>query len=187
MPAYKFTREGIITRQEMEETLAKTNKLWLKALVSFLYVFGVRISEALRLKKEDFVVEGDKLVVTVPLLKKRTSGPFTNPTHILKADLNTPFVNYIVEWINQRQPGEFMWPLGRTWASVRKKAWMYIKELNPNVSPHIFRHTRLTKLALRGATGPDLMDWAGWSDLRPATKYLHAAGKLAEKFSDKLD
>jgi len=64
---------------------------------------------------------------------------------------------------------------------------MEIKKLNPKVSPHVFRHTRLTKLALRGATGPDLMDWAGWTDIRPAAKYLHAAGKLAEKFADKID
>ena len=188
MPRYKFTREDIISQQEMEETLAKTDKLWLKALISFLYVFGVRISEAIRLRRRDFAIEGDKLTVNVGVLKKRTSsGPFKEAYHILRVNLNTPFVNYITEWMNQRQPDEFMWPLGRTWAGARKRAWMCIKELNPNMSPHVFRHTRLTKLALKDATGPDLMDWAGWADLRPAARYLHLAGKLAEKFSDKID
>lgn len=188
MPRYKFTRDDVISAEEMEETLSRTPKLWLKALISFLYIFGPRIIEALRLEKRDFRVDGDKLIVRIGVVKRRQSGPFEDTPHILQVSLNTPFMEHVLAWLEQvEDPEELVWPLGRTWSTACWRAWMEIKKLNPKVSPHVFRHTRLTKLALRGATGPDLMDWAGWTDIRPAAKYLHAAGKLAEKFADKID
>jgi integrase len=47
-----------------------------------------------------------------------------------------------------------------------------LKALNPNLSPHAFRHSRLQDLADRGTTPWELRDWAGWRDTRPAETYV---------------
>lgn len=188
MPRYTFQREEILSQREVAGMIAKAKKSWLKALVAFCYIFGPRITEALRLKRRNFSVEGNNLIVNIGVLKRRQAGPFKDMPHLLRADLKTPFIDHLLTWVKKiEKPDDLVWPLARTWAYARWRAWHEIKRLNPNCSPHIFRHTRLTKLALKEASGPDLMDWAGWADMRPAARYLHAGGKLAGKYADKID
>ena len=70
---------------------------------------------------------------------------------------------------------------------TRQNAWFKIKQVAKDVSPHLFRHDRLMKLAIRGATEAQLMDWAGWTDARPAGSYIRATGRLAAELSQKVD
>ncbi len=188
MPKYKFAREDVVSAEELAETLTKTRKLWLKALISFCYIFGPRIMEALKLKKQDFQIDGKRLSVKIGVLKRRQKGPFKDMPHVLHADLNTPFLEHVVAWLKKvEHPDDFLWPLAHSWSRARVRAWEEMKKLNPTLTPHVLRHSRLTKLALRGADGPALMDWAGWADMRPAPRYLHISGRLAEKYADKID
>lgn len=188
MPKYKFARKDVVSAEELESTLAKTNKFWLKAMISFLYIFGARITEVLKLRKRNFRVEGRRLIVQIVVSKRRSKGPIKEIPHILQANLSTPFIGHVLAWLKQvENPDDLVWHVARSWSGSRYKIWKEMKALNPNISPHVFRHTRLTKLVLRGADGPDLMDWAGWTDLRPAAEYIHPAGRLAKKFADKID
>ncbi|MCD6360244.1 MAG: tyrosine-type recombinase/integrase [Armatimonadetes bacterium] len=167
--------------------IENADRAWLKALIAFLYLFGVRITEALMLRRGDFSISGGKLVVRLRLLKKRKkSGPFAD-FHILRVSLEAPFIQHILYYLRGMEPDQRVWPLAENKNYARWKAWNEIKRLNRKCTPHIFRHSRLTKLALKGADAPVLMDWAGWSDPRPAGRYLHMSGSLAEKFADKVD
>ena len=41
---------------------------------------------------------------------------------------------------------------------------------------HTLRHTRITELAMKGASAPQIQQWAGHKDLSTSQKYIHAAG-----------
>lgn len=189
MPRYSFTRKDVLSRAEVEDMIERAQWAWLRALIALLYIFGCRITEATRLCRKDLWLEEGRLVARIPVLKaKKQMGAFRERTHLLRVSLNTPFVDVLLSYLNTiEDPESFIWSIGGTWGAARTKAWQEIKRLNPKCSPHVFRHTRLTKLALKGASALVLADWAGWADTRPAQKYLHVGGKLAEKFADLVD
>ena len=65
--------------------------------------------------------------------------------------------------------------------------WQKLKALNPKVSPHAFRYSRLQDLADRGATSWELRDWAGWADTRPAEAYVQRSGRTTRDLPIKSD
>lgn len=184
MPEYKFKRNPSIDESEMKTTLEAIRKPWLKSLTVFLYLAGCRISEALKMKRKDFWIEGDLLVVRIYVLKKKSHAqtPYDTNIHVLHFSLSSPFLKEVLLPYLEAIPS----PEARVWYHSRQWSWTCLKKANSNLSPHCFRHSRLTKLALQGASPFDLTDWAGWADSRPAQNYIHASGQLALKFADKL-
>jgi len=181
LPIYKYRREEPLSREEIQNMIENVHDLAVKALIVFLYLYGTRISEALKLLRSDFWIEGKYLAVKIPISKKRKSAGPTVPSHILRVSLDAPFMNILLEYLEIKKNHEKLWEFNRV------KVWRIIKKLNPNCSPHFFRHSRLRKLAEKGATEMVLMDWAGWSDPRPAGKYIVATGRFAKKYADKID
>jgi site-specific recombinase XerD len=153
----------------------------MKALLVFLYLFGARVSEALKLKRENFWVEGKYLAVEIPLSKKRKNKGPTIPTHILRVNINSPFMEILLKFLENKEMNEKLWSFSRI------KVWRTIKKFLSNCSPHFFRHSRLRKLAEKGATELHLMDWAGWSDTRPASEYIKLSGRFARQFADEVE
>lgn len=144
---------------------------WLKALIAFLYLYGCRCSEALQMKKEDVWVQDGILHARIPILKrKKHSGPYEKPTHILRVKANAPFAEHITLYLDGLKPSERLFKHSRWWS------WKRIKQLNSNISPHVFRHDRLTKIAIKRPDPYLLKDWAGWSDTRPAEYYVESVG-----------
>lgn len=176
MPKYKFKRDKLTSLEEVMEMISKAEEPWLKAIISFLYVFGCRISEALELRIGDVHIfkEGKNLILEVelPYLKKKDKpeGPYEK-FHVLRANVNEapilfPFLKYYLNIKNNLEPYEKVFPYTRVYV------WMKLKKLNENISPHVFRHDRLTKLAIKYADPFLLKYWAGWEDLRPAQNYV---------------
>jgi integrase len=154
---------------------------WLKAMIAFLYLYGCRVSEALKLSYGSFSLEGNYLSVKIGVLKRHSdAGPIT-PSHVLKVNTKSPFMDILINYIKANARSE------KLWLQHRGHVWRKIKELNTNCSPHFFRHTRLWRLASKGASEAVLMDWAGWTDPRPAGRYIRATGRLASQFADKID
>jgi integrase len=175
-PGYKrgrctFRRETLTTEGEVLSMLNRAREWWVQALVVVLYLYGARISEALELRKEDVVVEGKYLVINFPILKKRMdTGPYGTPKHRLRVPLTAPFVDQVIV----KQVGQFS-DRDRLFPYTRVTAWKKIKELRPDgaISPHVFRHDRLSKFALAGESPYKVQAWAGWSDQRPIKNYVH--------------
>ena len=106
-----------------------------------------------------------------------------NIPHLLHVSLDAPFVrDVLLPYINSVEDRD-----AKLFPRTRQLIWLRLKELNPLISPHVFRHDRLMKLALKGASEAQLMDWAGWSDPRPAQHYIRATGRLARQLADKVD
>lgn len=182
MPYYKFRRLEITSKKEIEEVIKKAEEEWLKAIIATLYLYGCRISEALKLKRKDVWFDGNFLYLSIPLLKKRRRKAMVyEERHVLKIYKNAPFIDVILKYIKDKDPEFLLFPYTRQWV------WKKIKKLKKNLSPHIFRHDRLTKLAMLGASEYVLVDWAGWSDSRPAQAYVRKTGRMAATFADKIE
>ena len=188
MPQYKYQREEILEIPEVQDMIDKARYSWLKALIAFLYLFGCRISEALKVKKKDIWLQELYLVARLGMKKQHTEmGPFKEVPHILRVPLKHPFSQYVKQHLDHVPNNERgIWMLETTPESSRVMATYQMKKLNRNCSPHLFRHSRLMKLALSGANAWELQDWAGWSDIRPARNYIRAAGTMAARLSDKV-
>jgi len=184
MPRYKFVREEITTIEELQDMIDKTRYEWLKSLLAFLYLFGCRVSEALQLRRRNLWIESPDLAARIGVLKRRerSKGPYQTVDHILRVNLKAPFISdYLLPYLEKLRPEQ------KVWSVSRQLVWLRMKEVNQQCSPHVFRHDRLMKLAQKGATEAELMDWAGWSDPRPAGDYIRATGRLAARLADKVD
>lgn len=185
MPKYKNIRKETTTEIEIAEMIKEARWNWLKALIAFLYLVGCRITEALNLKRRNLWVDGNYLIAQIGVLKKKETqkGPYDITPHLIHINVNAPFVKTIIlpylETITDREE--------RLFPYTRQLAWYRMKQLDPFISPHVFRHDRLMKLALKGGTEAQLTDWAGWADSRPASYYIRATGRLAAELADKVE
>jgi integrase len=158
MPRYKFVRESPLSKKEVFDMIDKAKETWLKAIISFLYVFGCKLNEALELKKENvkIIKKNKKLYVEVEF-----------PTRILKINAEEhPIIAFFLKYyLNIKNTQiEKVFPYKRTYV------WKKMKELNENISPQIFRKERLKELVKKHSS-LFLKKWAGWKDLRPLEKY----------------
>jgi len=185
LPEYKYKRLELTTEAEVRLMIQKARWFWLKALIAFLYLYGCRITEALNMQKRHIWTDGTYLIAQIGVLKRRREkkGPYESLPHLIHVNLNSPFIqDALVPYLMSISDSDL-----RLWRYSRQLVWRRLKELNQLTSPHLFRHDRLMKLALKGATEAELMDWAGWSDPRPAADYIRPTGRLAANMADKID
>jgi integrase len=182
MPKYGFQRKEPLSPDEVKGMIHATDSIPMKALIAFLYLYGVRIGEALKLTKLDFNVYARSIKVTIQVEKRKQTGPilWKHPLTVKIRPENDLFIQAILAHLG-------MVSEGKIWRMNRTTAWRKIHRLNPQCSPHIFRHTRNRRLVDRGADAIALMDWNGWSDTRPAANYLGLSGNTAKRFSGKID
>lgn len=192
MPIIKIAPRDPMTIAEVANMVARAKCQRDKALVSVLFLTGQRISEILKLTRKDVIVDPsrpNRIIISFLIQKRKRKRikdnvyvPVTNPLiprHRIPLDMSLPFMGDFVKWVNN-----FSEPDVRIFKITRQHAWAIIKALNPNTFPHFFRHTKISMLAEKGASGPELMTWAGWSDLRPAGRYLSRSEKQIEKYAD---
>jgi len=169
-------RRQSISKEEAKLLIRGSKRQWFKSLVSFLYIYGTRISEALNLEREDFTVEGDNLVVKIAILKRRDKA-----THKLRANIKTtPFIDIVLKQVVATGRGE------RVWKVTRQHAWATLKRYNKDYYTHLFRRSRVNALIKQKPTLWELQDFFGWKDPRTAMNYLRLNGALASKFADKI-
>lgn len=174
--ADRAARKEPMGQEEALRTISEAETPAFRALLSVLWVWGPRINEALRLERRDFDVFEKQVRVRMPLSKKRKEGEF----HVLRASLSTPGLEGLVEYLRDA-------PDGRLFRFSKRTVQRKLHRINPQTSPHWFRHTRASRLADRTEDVMALVDWFGWADPRPAMHYIQMSGKLASRLSDKVD
>jgi len=180
MPRYNYQRTTHLTIPEVQEMIDQSPDNLLRALTAFLFIFGPRVSEALSLHREDMWIEGDDLAVRLKLSKRRRETGPIELSHVLRANVQTPFMDYVLTWIKDIHVGSLVFPISRS------KVWYELKKINRDCSPHFFRHNRLTRLAEKGASNSVVKDWAGWADARMAGRYIATTGRLAAQYSNMI-
>jgi len=85
----------------------------------------------------------------------------------LDVDENKVFYNLMVDYLNSLDDNEELFPFSY------KRAYALLNKINPDWNPHWIRHIRLTHLiTVYGYREHQLRLYSGWSDSRPASKYL---------------
>lgn len=140
-----------------------------KGLIVLLYHTGVRISEALRSKKEQFRIGKDRIHFDVgPRLKR---GLHTAPLPILFEKPLTEEILWCIQHTNANQ---------RVWTYCRKTGYNIVDRVF--TYPHYFRMTKITMLFRKGFTIDQVRTWTGHKALGSLSPYVGFANveKMAE-------
>lgn len=185
MPKPKHAGRDIMTFEEAKSIIDQCKKLKFKALFAMLYLTGARISELTKsyetkydkktkksvrigkregIKRENIVYDEEDIYITIPIRKKRSA--VIRHTRTLVMSKKSPFVPIILEYIKDMKPEDVLFPFTREYATqvfskLDQKAWL-----------HLYRHTRLTRLSMIGASPEELRNWAGHGDYRYLDRYL---------------
>jgi len=187
--------EDTISLPEMREFIFSIKNRRDRALVSFLYWTGRRISEALSvtisdIKKTKTAKGEDIVLVTCMILKKRKYFKRKKDGKMVEKKplfIKTPFPysdDIAKIYIDYYEQIKKRYKTGKIFVITPERAWQIIKEINPKIKPHWFRHNRATHLA-SVMSAPELTAYFGWSDIKIAMRYIHSQpeqvlGKMME-------
>jgi len=181
MPAYKTANpRKKITSTTLGQYLKTCDllefKTWVKACMVLLWAYGIRIGELRRLRKEDLTLSDGYLIIeSIPL--KNPSDPFRD----LPLKTNTPHLTILIKYWLMLPAGSKILPHSEN--TLRRR----LKKIDPELSPHVFRHWRGTRLGFATENPYKIMGWMGHSDIRTAVKYQHMSGALADKLGREME
>lgn len=168
---YSPKKKTVLETEDVEDMVEKAYTLFgdeeekalmVASLASFLWLSGCRISEALAVKREDVKMDEKYVYVTITPLKqwsKTKDGIKTKriPVSLVFPRKETIFTKLIIKQTIETEVGNNLWDVERT------TGWRYLTALNPDIYPHIFRHSRVTHFADKGLGDDQMKRWFGWS------------------------
>jgi hypothetical protein len=130
--------------------------------IAFLHYSAVRVSEALKMTKEQFRLTPNILYCDVGMRLKHSKK--TDP---LPIPLDAPYVNSIWDTVVDTKKEKKVWPYCRkTGYNIVHRVFEY---------PHYHRLSRITQFFLDGYTIPEVKSWTGLS-LRALDYYVGLVG-----------
>jgi integrase len=218
VPRIKVQRADVLRKPEIDAMLERAGGVYmgerLQCIIALAWLFGKRIKEILRLKREDVWTDSRFLYVRFHVEKKprKREPPIPRP-YVKKIRLDHPYVPYVLNWISRigegyvfqgdTKPRTFRvkakW-IGRDGKPVEKeyeykiegghlsdaRVRQLLKQVYPNAWWHLFRESLATHMAEMGATEEELMHWFDWSDPKTAHAYVKRGTKLIEKWADRI-
>jgi len=174
LPKILKPKRDIITEEEAWELIQQEKNPSFRALLAIMWLFGPRISEALKVKKKDVFVSGERLRVNFHTLKRPDNKKSNfDPLRELEFPIGTNvFVGEIIEYSSGVIDSE-----ERLFKFARSTASWRLDKLSGIVWWHLFRKTRATMFARLGWSDSKLRYWFGWMDGR--TPALYIAGSPA--------
>jgi len=167
----------VISPQEIEEILNQNLNKTEKVIVELLYGCGLRVSELVNLKINDYDLNGKYLECTgkgskdriVPLGKKA----------IIAIKNYLPEREYLIQKFNLNTKKLLINDRGKT--VTRQEVYTFIhnhgKMLNKTISPHTLRHSFATHLLENGADLRVVQELLGHSDVSTTQLYTHISKK----------
>lgn len=138
--------------------------------MAILYWSGRRVSEVLALERNSFVKskaqkEKPILLAEFKILKKKYELKIRTP--IPKDDPIAGIVWDYIKWFDKKGYKGRLFPISP------QRAWQIVKDIDPNINDHWWRHVRASHLGT--VMGPmELCAYFGWSDIRMALRYTHS-------------
>lgn len=169
MPEIKTKRDTYLDNEEVLETIKASNNREIRAIIAILWLTGARISEVLQMKGRDLnkLEDEDALQINMTTLKAGNKSGIRDKRKI-KVPTDNIFFEYFRSWVNERRPLEEE----RIFTYSRQWVWEKMKEANPNIYPHFFRHSFYTKMGDK-VDAFTLKTHAGWRKLETANNYVH--------------
>ena len=172
----------------------------IKALFYLCYLSGARVGEAIKLTRRDIKIVNEAMVISL-YTEKHKGNPtreipiviIENKNHISYNTIEREMANVILDYIKDIPPEANLFPHSRQsvfnmfvryfFTNVRFKHEGNIVDTQlKRINPHYLRHCRITHLRKEyGYDALDLVRFAGWTDTRPATVYLHLGHKELSK------
>lgn len=171
-PSEKLKPDDILTTQEINALLDVADGEYWKALLSFLWDAGCRISEAMSLRWRDLTFTVDGIKTSIPNHKTGGSRPVILP--VCK--------NYMMnlKTFSNGKPDDIIFNkdyryMARHVIKIKDRAAMVCPSLtNKKVSFHMFRHASATESVRRNIRIATLKRKYGWSDKSTVyNRYVH--------------
>lgn len=144
-----------------------------RALISFLYLTGARISEVVRsiklyqIEKQDFQGKNFIVIHNVQCLKRK-KGNEAKRNIAINWEKENDFIKIMAQYFKTLPNDGFIFDISR------QHAYNIIRKFEDNLFPHYFRHLRLSHLTtLYGFNSAELRQYTGWTDDKPASNYVH--------------
>lgn len=177
LPEILKPARDILAEEEVWDLIQKEERQDFGALLALMWLFGPRISEALKMKRKDIFVAGEYLRVNFHTLKRpdNKSANF-DPLRELSFPIGTNrFIGVLIAYFSGISDEE-----QRLFSYSRSTSSWKLDKLTGKVWWHLFRKTRATMLARLGWSDSKLRYWFGWLDGRTPAVYILASPKLIE-------
>jgi len=159
--------------EELEKVIKEIGNIRDRALVSFIYITGSRVSEVVkRFKVKDIKIEkaNDRIfyVFRMYVQKRREKKEIYRMVGI-PYEKNKLFIDCILDYINKCKLKD-----NKLLFEIDRKTVYRVVKKHFGFSPHYLRHTRATHLVSEyGFTPQELKEHIGWSDIRTTSIYTH--------------
>jgi len=168
MPKYKKNIDVLVEKEETIQMMEKSNEQY-KTMISLLYLLGARPSEIVILKKDDIEILEKNIHINLQTKK----GGFSRT---IEYDFDTVFVKDIIipyiESINTQNIFSFSSP---------KRVEQIVYDLSGNnLMPYNFRHSRMMKLGMLGASIFELMVFKGAKKEASVIPYVYHGSLISE-------
>lgn len=171
----------ILTQEEIKKLIEVTPNIKHKLIIKLLYGCGLRVSELINLKKEDFNFK--ESLIHVKLSKGRKDRFVKIPDSI-----NNELTSY--QNLNQEQ---IFFPSARGGKLTTKTIQLIVKnasrkaQIKKNVHPHTLRHSFATHLLEQGTDLRIIQKLLGHSDIKTTQIYLSVSQQSIKNIKSPLD
>ncbi len=176
LPKSSLSLPNFLTREETERLLAaipykKKTELRFRAMIEIMYAAGLRVSEAVALRK-------DGLDFNLGYVKVRGKGSKERIVPVDKTALT--FLRKYVEVFEKKIAGsEYLFPNNSGKPLGRKGFWKRLKNyaktagIEKNITPHVIRHSFASHLLEGGADLRSIQELLGHSSITTTQIYTH--------------
>lgn len=170
-PKNNLDPDEILTTDDVNTLIEASNLPMYKALISFLFESGARLSEALSLKVADIQEKEQGLLVSVKNIKTEDSSKMKYRKQMLFYSNS-----YIQNWVKfgKLKKTDNLFPVSQS--GICKYFWR-LKEkagITKPVTPHKFRHAQATDMVRRGYQELIIRKKLGWTlDSKMISRYVH--------------
>lgn len=162
---------------------------YFQAVLGFHIGYGKRVSEIIALRRAEVRIEED-FINTRFLILKRDSESGILPYRWKKLVRSHYTCEFIEPWVKSRpSPGSYVFPALRTRGLdgpghvSRQCIWSWMKGLDPNIWPHLFRHSLATQMGEEGATAYELKSFFDWASIRTSERYVRETPIIRDKWT----
>nr|WP_232730355.1 tyrosine-type recombinase/integrase [Lacinutrix sp. Bg11-31] len=173
---------SVLSQKEIIHLISKAKNLKHRAIIALLYSGGLRISELINLRIEDFHINRRQIFI------RNSKG--RKDRYVTLAESFLPLLqNYLVTYSPKHYFVEGQIKQQYTAGSVRKFIKKYKNEcgIKTNVTPHTLRHSYATHLLENGVNLRHIQELLGHSKPETTMIYTHVARKDLLSIKSPLD
>lgn len=204
MPYITYRGRDQLRQEEFDKMLVDCKKVTkperILCVLCIAWMFGKRISEIMKLRKEDLWFKDGYLFIRFDVGKKRREKDVVKKTYIKQTIESSKYVkDYIKPYFEKIKDG-YIFPSYGSGENRRvimgERVYEYrtegghlttgrirqqLKEVNERVWLHLIRHSLATRMAEKGVGVPQLMAWFDWSSANVAMRYVEGTPQMIEE------